>query len=109
MGFGEAMELDAAMPGAAGASEAQGPLKHLVTQALLWTVQVEEPGRYTLQQAWILTLRALRSAFSVLIDPFEREIIQRWSRAKEDWRKSAESVTKQKPRKKPKRTPPSEG
>jgi hypothetical protein len=106
MGFGEGIELDAAMPGEAGASAQQGPVKHLVTQALLWTVQIEEPGRYTLQQAWTLVLRALRSAFSVFIDPVEREVIQRWSRAKEDWRKSGESVAKQKSRKKSRTQPP---
>jgi hypothetical protein len=100
MGFGEAIELDAALPGEAGASEQQGQLRHLLTQALLWTVQIEEPGRYTLRQAWILVLRALRSAFALFIDPVERELVQRWARAKEDWRKSGESVATQKPRRK---------
>jgi hypothetical protein len=106
MGFGENMELDAAMPGEVGASEKQGQLGHLVTQALLWTVQIEEPSRYTLNQSWILVLRALRSAFSVLIDPIERELVRRWSRTKEDWRKSGESVAKQNAQKKTKPLPP---
>ena len=106
MGFGENMELDAAMPGEVGASEKQGQLRHLITQALLWTVQIEEPSRYTLHQSWILVLRALRSAFSVLIDPVERELVRRWSRTKEDWRKSGESVAKQNAHKKTKPLPP---
>jgi hypothetical protein len=106
MGFGESMELDAAMPGEVGASEKQGQLRHLVTQALLWTLQIEEPSRYTLQQSWILVLRALRSAFAVLIDPIERELVRRWSRTKEDWRKSGESVAKQNAHKKTKPLPP---
>jgi hypothetical protein len=106
MGFGDNIELDAAMPGEAGASEKQGQLRHLVTQALLWTVQIEEPGRYTLRQSWILVLRALRSAFSVFIDPIDREVGRRWSRAKDDWRKSGESVAKQKRSKKTKPAPP---
>lgn len=106
MGFGETIELDAAMPGEVGASEKQGPLRHLLTQALLWTVQIEEPGRYTLHQSWILVLRALRSSFSFFLDPFEREVGQRWARTKEDWRKSGEAVAQQKPRKRSRPSPP---
>ena len=106
MGFGDEIELDAASPRELGASEKQGALKHLLTQAVLWTVQIEEPGRYTLGQAWVLLLRSLRSAFAVFIDPIEREIGQRWGQAREDWRTSGETVAKQKTRKRVKPVSP---
>lgn len=106
MGFGDEIQLDAASPRELGASEKQSPLKHLLTQAVLWTVQIEEPGRYTLGQAWILLLRSLRSAFAVFIDPIEREVGQRWGQARDDWRKSGETVAKQKTRKRAKPVSP---
>jgi hypothetical protein len=95
----DANEVDASTPGASGTSQGQGPLKHLGTRALLWTIRMDDPARFNLNQALVLFGRSLRSDYGFLIRPFEREIIQRWRRAGEDWRISGETVSKQKLRK----------
>jgi hypothetical protein len=92
-------EVDASTPGASGTSEGQGPLKHLGTRALLWTIRMDDPARFNLNQALVLVGRSLRSDYGFLVRPVEREIIQRWRRAGEDWRISGETVSKQKLRK----------
>jgi hypothetical protein len=98
-GADDAAELDALTPGASGTSEGQGPLKHLGTRALLWTIRMDDPARFNLNQALVLVGRSLRSDYGFLVRPVEREIIQRWRRAGEDWRTSGEAVSKQKLRK----------
>ena len=95
----DAMESDVTTPGGSGTSAGQGPLRHLGTRALLWTIRMEDPARFNLNQALVLVGRSLRSDYGFMIRPVEREIIQRWRRAGEDWRTSGEAVSKQKLRK----------
>lgn len=99
VGWDKDLEVDASTPGSSGTSEGQGQLRHLGTRALLWTIRMEDPGRFTLNQALVLVGRSLRSDYGFLVRPVEREIIQRWRRAGEDWRTSGEAVSKQKLRK----------
>jgi hypothetical protein len=99
IGLGEAPKVDAMAPGGSGTSEGQGRLRHLATRALLWTIRMEDPSRFNLSQALTLVGRSLRADYGYLIRPIEREIIQRWRRAGDDWRTSGEAVSKQKLRK----------
>ena len=99
MGLDEDLQFDATSPGASGTSEGQGPLRHIGTRALLWTIRMEDPARFNLNQALVLVGRSLRSDYGFLVRPVEREIIQRWRRAGDDWRSSGEAVSKQKLRK----------
>jgi hypothetical protein len=99
VGWDKDLEVDASTPGSSGTSEGQGQLRHLGTRALLWTIRMEDPGRFNLNQALVLVGRSLRSDYGFLVRPVEREIIQRWRRAGEDWRTSGEAVSKQKLRK----------
>jgi hypothetical protein len=93
------IDVDAAAPVDPGSSQRQGAIKHRITQFLLWMVQVEdETDRYTLGQAVTLVRRAMRSAFAVILDPIDREVFKRWHRWREDWRRSGETVAKQKSR-----------
>ena len=89
---------DGLAPGGPTDSADQGPLKHTMTQALLWLVQIEDPNRYTFHQARVLLTRAVATAVRSLFDPFQRRATARWSQAKEDWEKSGEAVAKQKAR-----------
>jgi hypothetical protein len=98
-GLDNDLELDAATPGGSGTSEGQGHLRHLGTRALLWTIRMDDPARFNLNQALVLVGRSLRSDYGFLVRPVEREIIQRWRRAGDDWRSSGEAVSKQKLRK----------
>ena len=93
------VETDPLTPGSPTASADQGGLKHKMTQALLWLVQIDEPERYTLGQARVLVSRALRTSFRGLLDPFSNRAAAHWNQAKEDWEKSGEVVAKQKARK----------
>jgi len=87
-------------PGAEDASRRQGGLKHLLTQALLWVLQLdEERGRYTLPQAWEMTRHQLAVTMRALWRPIRafihREVVLRWAMWKEDWQKSGEVVKRQ--------------
>lgn len=98
----EPVAPDPLAPGAAGSSQAQGRLKHLVTQALLWLVQIDGDGsRYTLAQAAGLVKIALaeygyelRANFSYF---YHRVIRHQVDRVKDDWRKSGQVAARRYP------------
>jgi len=90
------------IPGMPGTSQKQGQLKHLLTQALLWVVQVDEPDSYTLPQAWRLSIQAVRAGIEefklVAREWWQRYLAGRWRRMREDWKKSGEVVRRQRKR-----------
>jgi lipoprotein-anchoring transpeptidase ErfK/SrfK len=95
----ELQETDALAPSGPTTSADQGHKKHLVTQAILWLVQVDEPERYTLAQAQTLLRRALYYSLRGLLHPFRDRAAAQWQQAKQDWEKSGEVAAKQKARK----------
>jgi hypothetical protein len=95
----ELQETDALTLSGPTTSADQGRKKHLVTQAILWLVQVDEPERYTFVQAQTLLKRALYYSLRGLFHPFRDRAAAQWQQAKQDWEKSAEVVAKQKARK----------
>ena len=95
---------DPLAPGGATVSADQGGFRNMVTQAILWLVQVDEPERYSLSQARVLLARALAGSFRGLFHPFSRHAAARWQQAKVDWEKSGEVAAKQRARRsKPRR------
>ncbi|MEA2645467.1 MAG: hypothetical protein QOE92_550, partial [Chloroflexota bacterium] len=90
--------LDPLLPGDLESSARQGSYRHMLTQALLWLVAIDEPTRYTLPQARAITFRAIGQWFAGMFDPVTRQFSRRWERARDDWEKSGEVVAKQKAR-----------
>lgn len=86
------------IPGMPGASQQQGPIKHYLTQALLWVVQVDEPDAYTLGQAWRMARQAVEVGVHDLWlatkEFWTRELGNRWRRVRHDWKKSGETARK---------------
>jgi hypothetical protein len=84
--------------GAQGTSQKQGLFKHLLTQSLLWVVQVDEPDRYSLTQARGLASKAFFQQFkdwgSEARQSTQRHVGSRVERVQEDWRKSGEDAKK---------------
>ncbi|HEV3235006.1 MAG TPA: hypothetical protein VG329_10710 [Candidatus Dormibacteraeota bacterium] len=95
-----AEETESLLPGGPTASADQGGLKHLVTQSILWLVQIDEPERYNLRQARRITTRAIGGSVRGLVHPFQHTAKARWQQAKQDWEKSGEVVAQQQKRQK---------
>jgi hypothetical protein len=86
------------IPGLPGTSQKQGSIKHYLTQALLWVVQVDEPDCYTLGQAWRLSRQAVQVGVSELLlswrDFWQHEVGNRWRGIRREWKKSGEVARK---------------
>ena len=84
--------------GEPGTSQKQGPFKHLLTQALLWIVNVDEPDRYVLAQAWLMareaTAAGTRELWLDFTSLFQRQVGMRVRGIKTDWDKSGEVTRK---------------
>jgi hypothetical protein len=89
-------------PGPPRTSARQGPYRHALTQALLWALDVDQPGRYTLAQAWTLARRGTRMWFDEHLrrvgDGVRHPVGRALGRVGEDWRRSgaaAERIRRQ--------------
>ena len=85
-------------PRAPGTSARQGQGKHLLTQALLWTLAISDPDRYTLKQAWRMTLAALQAVLLELGRTVSALAVSRWHSVSADWKKSGEAAERQRRR-----------
>jgi hypothetical protein len=98
-----ATEVDTRLlPGSPDTSKKQGAVKHVLTQVVLWTLSMDEPGRYTLAQAQLMTRRALADVPMDLWQSFIGVVGSRasrqWGQVKRDWERSGEVAKKRRAR-----------